>query len=257
MGVMAILTQGCNDTSFSIASMPLIDNQDLTPDPDDKEPPICDPFSNGGAAEAKNGIRGTLHYYEVGDPLISSIRNSTHFMSGVPGVVDAPSAVYLNQLDVPTRAFDQGFTSGDGQLLRTMSGDPLIEWFSLRMASNLVAPTVSEEGDYQFAMHSDDGALLKIDENRDGNFEVLVDDDTIHSPHLKCATRTVHLKAGDPLPMKLDYFQGPRVLITMQLLWRRMPAAQNSGMSCAMNELSAVPAKAFELEAGRKNPCAK
>ncbi len=262
MGLMAALTQGCNDTSFSAASLP----QTSTPDigvippggpvpPPDTSPPICDPFSNGGARDATKGVRATLHYYEVGDPRIASIANSNHFIPGVPGVVTAASPVYLNQLDVPTRAFSDGFTNGEGNLLKTMSGEPLIEWFSLRMGSNFIAPTAAEEGHYQFALHSDDGAVLKIDEGRNGNYVDLVNDDSIHAPKLTCATRTVHLKAGDPLPFKLNYFQGPRVLITLQVLWKRLPAAQSSGLSCAMGELSSIPAAAYQLEAGRTNPC--
>lgn len=223
---------------------------------DDEGPVVCDPFSNGGASDPKNGIRASLHYYEVGDPLISSIKTSNDFVPGKAGVVTSPSTIYMNLLNVPTRSFSDGFVTDGGELMKTMSGEPLIEWFSLRMASNLVAPTVAEEGHYQFALHSDDGAILKIDTDKDGVYENIVNDDSIHAPNLKCATKTVHLKAGEPLPFQLNYFQGPRYHITLQVLWKKFDSARASGLSCDMNQLSVVPAKAYELEAGRKNPCA-
>jgi hypothetical protein len=252
-GATLLLTAGCNDTGFSTSAVIL---PGLVPPSTKDEVAICDPFSNGGASDPKNGIYSTLHYYEVGDSRISSIKSSLDFMPGVPGVVSAPNPLYLNRLDVPTRSFSDGFVGGDGQILRTLNGESLIEWFSLRMSSNFVAPVAAEDGHYQFALNSDDGAILRIDENRNGNFVALVDSDTIHAPVLKCATRTVEVKTGSPLPFKLEYFQGPRYHITLQLLWRKLPAAQSSGLTCSMNELSVVPAQAFELEAGRKNPCA-
>lgn len=244
---------GCNETGFTPA-VATDAQSDALPD---EAPPICDPFSNGGKKDPTKGIRGTLHYYEVGDPRISSIKNSLDFIPGVPGVVSSPNPVYLNQLDVPTRAFSDGFVGGDGQLLRTANGDALIEWFSLRMASNLTAPTALDDGEYQFAMNSDDGALLKVDTDGDGVYEPLVDDDTIHSPHMKCATRTVTLKNGKLLPFTLDYFQGPRVLITLQVLWKRIPAGGMLESTCDLANFTPVPAAAFELDPGRPNPCAK
>src|SRR5690606_19465877 len=43
---------------------------------------VCDPFSNGGQADPKNGIKATLHYFEVGDPRISNVQSTQNFAAG-------------------------------------------------------------------------------------------------------------------------------------------------------------------------------
>lgn len=238
---------GCNDTGFSVLSLEGLSQVEAAP--------VCDPFSGGGTGDANKGLKGSLHYYEVGDSRISSIQNIASFAPGNPGVLDLPNPVYLNQLDVPTRTFSDGFSQGNGQLLKTLSGEVLLEWFSLRMESGLMAPSATETGDYQLALYSDDGAMVRVDTAQNGNFETIVDNDGIHGPTLKCAGKTIHIQAGTPLPVKIDYFQGPRHQIALQLLWRKFDSA-GSGLGCDHSQLSVVPSRVFTLPIGNLNPCA-
>ena len=105
------------------------------------------------------------------------------------------SVLYACEWDIPPRAWDQGFPGIEGRF----------EWFAIRYAG---AFRISEAGDYTFRLSSDDGSKLTIDGN------VVIDNDGQHAP--KEARGTVKLAAGDH-QMVLEYFQGPRYHINLQL----------------------------------------
>jgi hypothetical protein len=67
---------------------------------------------------------------------------------------------------------------------------------------------LSEAGEYGFRISSDDGAKLVIDG------KLIIDNDGQHPP--KEASGKVQLGAGDH-DMVLEYFQGPRYQINLQL----------------------------------------
>lgn len=105
------------------------------------------------------------------------------------------SVLYACEWDIPPRSWDQGFPGIEGRF----------EWFAIRYAG---AFRISEAGDYTFRLSSDDGSKLTIDG------KVVIDNDTLHPP--KEARGTVKLAAGDH-QMVLEYFQGPRYQINLQL----------------------------------------
>ena len=105
------------------------------------------------------------------------------------------SVLYACEWDIPPRSWDQGFPGIEGRF----------EWFAIRYAG---AFRISAAGDYTFRLSSDDGSKLTIDG------KVVIDNDTLHPP--KDARGTVTLAAGDH-QMVLEYFQGPRYQINLQL----------------------------------------
>jgi hypothetical protein len=124
-----------------------------------------------------------------------------------PLAVDAPklptnydaltpvSVVYACEWDIAPRSWDQGFPGIADRF----------EWFAIRYAG---AFRTSVAGEYAFRISSDDGAKLTVDGR------LVVDDDGQHPP--REARGKVQLAAGDHA-MVLEYFQGPRYQINLQL----------------------------------------
>lgn len=105
------------------------------------------------------------------------------------------SVLYACEWDIPPRAWDQGFPGVADRF----------EWFAIRYAG---AFHLSAGGDYAFRISSDDGTKLVIDG------KLVIDNDGVHPPAQ--AKGHVQLAAGDH-DMVLEYFQGPRYQINLQL----------------------------------------
>ena len=73
------------------------------------------------------------------------------------------------------------------------------EHFSVRWTGRI---TVKETGDYVFSLYADDGAKLWIDKL------LVVDNWGAHGPLTVTAKKPLHLEAGQPHDLKIEYFQG-------------------------------------------------
>ena len=176
---------------------------------------VCDPFRSGGVSTAEQGILGSLSYLQNSAPRANNIADFEKY--GTPVDVE----LFFNQLNVPTRMFDQGFQTQNGTALLDPQGNTLYEWFMLHFETNIRLSFADSPGNYQFAVLSDDGSIVQI--NQGTGYEVLINNDGVTASRLGCATQTVSMDATTSLPMKLDYFQGPRYNIALVLLWRRIP----------------------------------
>lgn len=105
------------------------------------------------------------------------------------------SVLYACEWDIAPRQWDQGFPGVAERF----------EWFAIRYAG---AFRIATAGEYAFRLSSDDGTKLVIDGKQ------VIDNDGQHPP--KEATGKVQLSAGDH-HMVLEYFQGPRFQINLQL----------------------------------------
>ena len=83
----------------------------------------------------------------------------------------------------------------------------LVEWFAVRFEGYI---DIVNPGMYKFHLISDDGSRLFI------NGEQVVDNDGYHSPRGKKGS--IHLQAG-LYPLVVEYFQGPRYRIALELRW--------------------------------------
>lgn len=108
------------------------------------------------------------------------------------------ASVLMPDVHVPLRSFSAGFPG-----VRD-----LFEWFGVRFTGRLAIPA---SGQYTFILQSDDGAKLSIDGAK------VVDNDGVHSSARKSGTVTLKEGLRD---LRLDYFQGPRYHIELQLFWK-------------------------------------
>lgn len=135
-----------------------------------------------------------------------------------PDAVLLEAPLYMQKLDVPTRAFSEGFPTMTGGILKNDAGDVLTEHFHLTLESGLRLGAEHEAGTYEFAVLSDDGVRLFIDD------QPYLESTAVHPTKLVCGRSTVALKRGEVRGMRVEYFQGPRLHIALQLLWRKVDA---------------------------------
>lgn len=104
-------------------------------------------------------------------------------------------SIYTSSLNVPPQDFKQGFP---GVTRRT-------EWFAIEYTGRF---WINEPGRYDFALTSDDGAKLYIDD------ELIVDNDGMHPPEDRSGAVTLN---GGVHQMRVSYFQGPRFQVALVL----------------------------------------
>jgi hypothetical protein len=171
---------------------------------------VCDPFNQNHEAldnfYSENGLVADLYiagfsekdkYKKVDDYLEKAKKQYLK--------------VFVNDIYVPTKKFKKGFT-------KSIS---VYEYFALDFHGFLKLSNQDEEGTYQFALLSDDGSILELDN------KVIVNNDGNHPTKLACASEAIYLKHGDLLPLRLKYYQGPRYHMALVLLWRKVTDTQN------------------------------
>lgn len=183
---------------------------------------VCDPLGgSSGSGSIRSGLKASLSFIPNGSTSMYSdvesfFRRTTH--------VDAD--LYFNQLYVPTRAFDRGFVTQSGFTIQNQEGNTLYEFFGLNFESSIRLGSTDQPGLYQFAILSDDGSIMEIDEGN--GFNTIVSNDADHPTRMGCATRAVDFSSRDVrMPMKLAYYQGPRYHIALTLLWRKVNPGQS------------------------------
>jgi hypothetical protein len=104
-------------------------------------------------------------------------------------------SIYTSYLCVPQRTFNEGFPGVTDRF----------EWFAIDYHARF---WVSHEGVYRFALISDDGSKLYLDD------KLAIDNDGVH-PQQK-AFGSVKLKVGVHR-IRVSYFQGPRYSLALVL----------------------------------------
>jgi hypothetical protein len=103
--------------------------------------------------------------------------------------------VYTNGLNIRPRLFSEGFP---GVVDR-------VEWFAIVYTGKFY---VAEPGKYEWALISDDGSKLDIDDHP------VINNDGIHSPLRKNGSRNLSVGMHT---IRISYFQGPRYTIALLL----------------------------------------
>ena len=114
------------------------------------------------------------------------------------------SSILMPNVNIPLRSFDAGFPGITD----------LFEWFGIRFTGKIIIPAA---GQYTFALQSDDGANLYIDN------KIVIDNDGLHASQRK--TAKVTLTSGEH-DIRIDYYQGPRYHIELVLFWLK-PGAKS------------------------------
>ena len=141
--------------------------------PPDPNSYVCDPLdgdSTDGQGPRDQGVTGELYYLPDGETLPSQVADMFERGTYVDNIL-----LYFNQIFIPTRPWDRGFTTVGGQTVQTENGDTLYEYFAVRMSGRFQLGNLPP-GAYQFGLLSDDGAVLSMDFGN-GGYETVVDDD--------------------------------------------------------------------------------
>ena len=184
---------------------------------------VCDPFAKANVVDPIMGLRGKL--WSLANPSNSSqVKKSTDFLKLGEIVTEN---LFLSKVEVPTRAFSQGFVGADGDLLKNGKGETLIEWFGIELNSSVVLTSIDKPGRYQFAVLADDGVSVEI-KDKDRDVYSLISNEGLHPTKLGCSAVEIELNHQVALPIKISYFQGPRYHISLSLLWRFIPEGEKA-----------------------------
>ena len=145
---------------------------------------VADPLYTFGTTVANSGFRGQIYYLEPGT------RRLPNFAALKPVGV-----IYTPYLCVPPRSFDEGFPGITERF----------EWFAIDYTAHF---WISEPGTYRFALASDDGSILYIDDKR------VIQNDKQH-PVIEKSGK-VKLKTGVHT-IRVSYYQGPRFQVALVL----------------------------------------
>jgi hypothetical protein len=151
----------------------------------------------------------------VASPILAHVYLINTTATALPDFANVTQArkvltVCMDKYAVAPRNFTEGFPDVPD----------FVEWFALQTTTTLVVPVA---GDYVFQLNSDDGSRLALDGN------VVIDNDGLHqafgsgpddSQTVGMKEATVRLTAGDH-PLSLDYFQGPKFRIALELKWKK------------------------------------
>lgn len=210
---------------------------------------VCDPLNHGATPPKtwKQGIRAELYHRTNSMPRWYTALE--YILKGQK----TDQNIFLTDMNVPTRLFTEGFSTTQGEVLKDDQNNKLIEYFGLKMNTNIVLSPTDEEGDYEFATLADDGAVLKIKALDPGApDELLIQNDGDHPTKMGCSNKIIRMTKNGLLPVEMHYYQGPRYHISNVLMFRKSniagqdPQCGKSGNSMYFdyNNLS-QPQKAF------------
>lgn len=182
----------------------------VMPEPEPQpEPEVTCPFGTCGVIEENSGLSGKLYYLDSSHEVFGSRLNDAK-IDDYPTGTTVPVSIRLSDVNVPEQDWEAGFKVGNGDYVKTENDELLNEYFSIDVSGKISLP----QGDYQFGIISDDGMRVTI------NDQVILNDDGVHGPRWACATQKVTFAEGESKSIRIQYFQGPRRQIAMQLYSR-------------------------------------
>ncbi len=184
---------------------------------------VCDPFETPQTTTTttyEQGIMASLHYLDNGMPRMYKAGDYIQFGR------KSDKSIFLADMNVRTRMFTEGFSTPSGEVLKKDSGEKLIEFFGLKMTTNIVLAADDEPGLYELAFLADDGSKLILKSgDGDGADEVLIDNDGDHPTRMGCANRVIRMDRHAMQAVEVQYYQGPRYHIANVLMWRKATTA--------------------------------
>jgi hypothetical protein len=150
----------------------------------DEEPSPATTF--GTTVVIPGGLRGSVYFIPENTMVLPDFDHDP---------VERVGEIWTNQLNVPPRHWRNGFP---GLTKR-------FEWFAIDYAGRF---WIAQPGRYTFALLSDDGSRLFLDDTP------LIDNDCQHPPDVRVAA--VQLEGGVHR-VRVSYFQGPRDCLALML----------------------------------------
>ena len=142
------------------------------------------PVSFGTTVVVPGGLQGVLYHISKNSKEIPDLRR-----------IKPRGKIYTSTLNIPGRDFREGFPGVSKRL----------EWFAIDYTGRF---WIEKPGLYRFALTSDDGSRLYIDD------QTVVDNDGLHSPLTKSASLEL---TGGIHSIRVQYFQGPRFDVALVL----------------------------------------
>lgn len=184
------------------------------PAPSEKD--ICDPLKEEGEEIA-------LGYGLVGKLYDGAPNKIEHFSELLTKGKVLEGAIYMSNLNIPTRKFDKGFPRENGQMVMNAMGKTLIENFGIEFTGSLELMNEDEPGYYEIGLIADDGVMLDMNKGPlPEELKSIIDGDHTTPSKLFCSKLLVRMEKGKPMPLRLRYFQGPRYHIALIMTWRKV-----------------------------------
>jgi hypothetical protein len=142
------------------------------------------PFTFGVTVVDTTGLEGKIYYLKRDSPRLPDFTK-----------MKPKGTIYTSELNVPGQHWRSGFPGVTKRF----------EWFAIDYHGRM---WIDQPGDYRFALLSDDGSKLYIDD------QVVIDNDGVH-PAERRAGR-VELTGGVH-HIRVSYFQGPRDAVALVL----------------------------------------
>ena len=124
--------------------------------------------------------------------------------------IKAPNRVLMTEVNVPKRYWTDGFSTGDGNFVKTENGQALNEFFHLDLRGYLSLPP----GEYQLATVSDDAVRVTLKGTQ------IISNLAIHAAMWDFSQKITFTNEDLKKAIRIEYFQGPRVELALQLLVR-------------------------------------
>jgi hypothetical protein len=212
--------EGTNPTDPSDPSMP-------TP------PEVVNPFDPNAPSSDMHGsgLKGNLYYLTTEHQSLfanNNLNNAKIDDYRIYGI-SVPVNIVMTSINVTPRSWDSGFAPEGGNVVQKEDGESLFEWFHVDLLGYVSLP----QGSYQFAVVSDDGMRVTIED------QMFIEDDGVHAPRWKCAWQNVTFDGSEKKKIRVQYFQGPRTQIAMQLLVRTAQTNSTCSSSGGYQELPA------------------
>lgn len=185
---------------------------------------VCDPMGGPGNPGPNDGLIAELYYLDSTQPHYNNVQD--YFDHGTR----SSQKLFFTDLNVPTRLFDTGFPTQTGGVVQNDMGEDLIEYFALRFKSVLKLAPTDMEGNYELAILSDDGTVMRFTDV-DGVETLVVDNDHNHPTRMGCGD-TVYFDHDTSIDVRLDYYQGPRYHISLIPMWRRVDQSTQVEPEC-------------------------
>ncbi len=185
---------------------------------------VCDPMGGGSNGGSQSGLKAELFYLDSSQPDYNRVGD--YFQHGTKSTQE----LFFTDLYVPTRMFDTGFPSQTGEMIKDDQNNELIEYFALKFRSVLKLNPTDLEGDYELALLSDDGTIMRFTDI-DGEQQVVVNNDGDHPTKMGCG-EVVHFDHDTTVDVEIDYYQGPRHHISLIPLWRKVDANTRAEKEC-------------------------
>jgi len=142
------------------------------------------PVTFGTTVVVPGGFEGVIYHISKNSEAIPDLRK-----------IKPQGKIYTSSLNIPGRDFQEGFPGVTKRL----------EWFAIDYTGKF---WIEKPGLYGFALTSDDGSRLYIDD------QVVVDNDGLHPPVTKSGI--IELSGGIHR-IRVQYFQGPRFHVALVL----------------------------------------